>query len=565
MRILRVRRLNQHGSAHLLLAIPVILVVGAIGVYVLSQSNAATASYYSANCATKGTYASNVAGGNCVKGIQALLDGLQHAKYKLGSSLYYTVNQKNKPVVNQTFAYGKTGGTYLVLNGTYNLATQNAITTLTNDKSVSTLNAGTSNTDDWQILCTDIAKSGIQLATNKNSGALNFGGTNTTNGATLTTIFTSICGVVKSVGTTSGGGSTSGGSSGTSSSGSTASSRSPYTWPFSWDSIWNIPIASTASYAAANISDSGTYEDSTSADYDSIDPSYPVVTLENARLANGNIGAVSVYGDPAMTANGGWNTCSAFLGTDKRTVYQGQTTQLTAKGNPQFGGNADVAWPTVDIESTGISGCHGGSSLSGLGGTLTLSDITQSGPITHALKIALDGYLNYSNKNGGYRWPATTADYGYNISGNGNYYGGSNTNLVEGSLLALPRSIKPSSFSNPTVAKLAQAMQDYGVYPVDTTATSTYGFSTLIANYNATSTLDADLCITSTPCGHPSSNTSIFSSQLDTLIKDLQVITNNTASTPGGGSIGASRCAPYAPKFTDGTGTPPAVSVVSCQ
>jgi len=345
---------------------------------------------------------------------------------------------------------------------------------------------------------------------------------------------------------------------------SSTSSRSPYAWPFSWDSIWNIPIASTATYAPAGIVSKGSYEDSSSSDYDSTNPSFPAVTLQNAKLANGNTGAVGVYGDPAMTANGQWNTCSAFLGTDKTNVYQGQTTQLTAGGNPKFGGTADVAWSPVNIKGTGIPGCHGGSGLSGLGGTLTLADLTQAGPITHALKVALDGYLNYSHANGGYRWPAVTADGGYNDSSSGNYYGGSNTNVVEGSLLALPRSIKPSSFSNPTVAKLATAMQDYGVYIVDTTATDQYGFSTLITNYNAASKLDADLCITATPCGHPSTNTSIFSSQMDKLFQDLQVITSNTASTPGGGAIGANRCAPYAPKFSDGSDTPPAVTVVSC-
>lgn len=340
--------------------------------------------------------------------------------------------------------------------------------------------------------------------------------------------------------------------------------RSPYTWPFSWDSIWNIPIASTATYAAAGITSDGSYETSGGADYDSTDPTFPVKSLSDARLANGSIGAASVYTDPNMVAGGEWNTCSAFLGTDNMTVYQGQTTELTAGGNPSFGGTADNTWPTVNIEGTGITGCHGGSGLSGLGGTISLADLTQSGPITHALKVALDGYLNYSNANGGYRWPATNADGGYDTPGNGNYYGGSNTNVNEGSLLALPTSISPSSFSNPTVQKLATAMQDYGAYIVDTTATSTFDFSFVVTNYNASSTLVSDVCTTATPCGSPSSNTSVFSSQIDTLLKDLEVITNNTSSTPGGGAIGVNRCAPYAPEFTDGTDSPPAVTVVSC-
>lgn len=336
-----------------------------------------------------------------------------------------------------------------------------------------------------------------------------------------------------------------------------ATSRSPYTWPFSWDSIWNMPIASTATYTSANITSDGTSETSGGDDYDSTNPSFPVVTLENARLANGSIGSVSVHGDPDMTADGEWNTCSAFLGTDNSSVYQGETTELTAGGGPYFGGSNDTAWAPVSIEGTGTTGCHGGSGLSGLGGTLTLADLTRSGPITHVLKVALDGSVNYSSANGGFRWPAVNADSGYTDSSSDNYYGGSNPNVLEGSLLALPTSISPSSFSNPMVAKIAQAMQDYGSYIVDTTATGGYDLSTLIANYNASSTLIDDVC-------GSSCNPSSFDSQLNTLFQDLDVVTNNTPSTPGGGVIGASRCAPYAPEFDDGSDAPPAVQVVNC-
>jgi hypothetical protein len=341
-------------------------------------------------------------------------------------------------------------------------------------------------------------------------------------------------------------------------------SRSPYTWPFSWDSIWNMPIASTAAYAPAGITSNGSYENSGAADFDSINPTFPVVTLRDARLGSGDIGAVSVYGDPGMAANGELNTCSAFLGTDNVSVYQGQTTELTAGGNPSFGGVVDDASLPVNIKSKGITGCHGGSGLSGLGGTLSLSDLTQPGPITHALKVALDGYINYSKANGGFRWPAVNSDDGYNSPSSGNYYGGSNPNVQAGSLLALPRSINPSSFSNPTVVKIARAMQDYGVYVVDTTATGIYNYSTLITNYNTSSHFVSGLCVRVTPCGSPSSNSDIFSSQLDALFQDLEVVTNNTASTPGGGVIGASRCAPYAPQFTDGSDAPPSVAVIDC-
>jgi hypothetical protein len=351
--------------------------------------------------------------------------------------------------------------------------------------------------------------------------------------------------------------------------------RDADSWPFTYDSVWNIPIASTATYAAAGITSNHLSETGDTSDYDSTNPSFPVVTLSDANTNAGtpanargyvngaqNIKSVSVYADPGITSgtlepNGAWNTCSAWLGTDGTTVYQGQTTEIN-DGAPVFGGVANNTWGTVQINGEGVTGCHGGSNLSGLGGTLTLADLSQSGPITHALKVALDGVLNYSDANGGYRWPATTADGGYNDPSSGNYYGGTNPNVQEGSLLALPPSISPSSFSNPFVQKIATAMQDYGAYIVDTTANGTYDNSSVITNYNAAPQLVTDVC--DSDC----TDSSAFSSQLNTLLTELEVVTNNTSSTPGGGAVGASRCAPYAPQFIDGTDAPSSVPVVSC-
>jgi hypothetical protein len=117
-----------------------------------------------------------------------------------------------------------------------------------------------------------------------------------------------------------------------------------------------------------------------------------------------------------------------------------------------------------------------------------------------------------------------------------------------GSLLALPPSINPSSFSNAIVQKLATATQDYGAYIVDNTANGSLMHESFITNYNANSYL-------------LSLGTS--NSQIIQLIEDLEVVNNNTSSTPGGGAIGSSRYAPYAPAFNDGTDAPPSVTVIS--
>ena len=220
------RKLNAKGFAHhfLLPVVAVVLVCG-IGYLTLHLISAASSKYYGAACAVKGTYTNKANGGGCVKADQELLDGLQHAKYKVNGKLFITAT---KVIANQTFAYGKTGGDYLIFNGTYNGATQSAITTLTGDKTVSTLNAGTSASADTQILCNAIAKSGIQLTTNANNRPLVFNGTPYTMGSTtMASAFATACGstvtVQKSTGSSSGSGSGSTTSGGVSSSPSSSS------------------------------------------------------------------------------------------------------------------------------------------------------------------------------------------------------------------------------------------------------------------------------------------------------------------------------------------------------
>jgi hypothetical protein len=323
-------------------------------------------------------------------------------------------------------------------------------------------------------------------------------------------------------------------------------SRSQYTWPFTWNSIWNMPIASTATYAATGIT--STYDYSTEAyavENNSVNPSFPVKTFSNS-----HDGSISVYCDPNMTGAGVWNDTCAFLRTDGDSVAQGQTLELTAGGNPSLGGAGDYTVADVSITtSTGIPGAHGGSSLSCLGGTLTKADLTGTGPIAHAMKVLFNGLMYYSSAGAGYQWPASNADGGYNVPGNVNYYGGSNTHIVEGALLALPPSINPlTRYSDPLIRRIATAMQCYGCYIVDNTASGAGNATSVVEmNYDAAPYFNG---------------TTAFTSNLLLMYSDLQVVTNSSSSTPGGGTIGTSRYAPYAPEFTNGTGAPPTGLVV---
>ena len=116
--------------------------------------------------------------------------------------------------------------------------------------------------------------------------------------------------------------------------------RSQYAWPFPWNAVWNIPISTSATYAATGIT--STYDYSTEAyavENNSVSTSFPVKTFNDSIY-----GSKPVYCDPAMTGAGVWNDTCAFLQTDGDTVWQGQTLQLTAGGSPSIGGDGALAW-----------------------------------------------------------------------------------------------------------------------------------------------------------------------------------------------------------------------------
>ena len=131
-----------------------------------------------------------------------------------------------------------------------------------------------------------------------------------------------------------------------------------------------------------------------------------------------------------------------------------------------------------NLYGKGISGGHGGSKLSGIGGSIRLGELVNARTINHALKINVwgDKYLYYDeqDKTPGYRWPATVADVYAKEK-----YGGDNINFEMGSLLAIPKNLTPKSLnikSLPAV-KLFYALQNYGAYVVDDTAWNVTAFN----------------------------------------------------------------------------------------
>lgn len=304
--------------------------------------------------------------------------------------------------------------------------------------------------------------------------------------------------------------------------GETGPVRDLYRQPFSWDSPWNLPLSTQAHHVPF---DSGVGRVYLDIEDISVDPSFPVKELD----ADGR--RVRVHTDPELTADGSWNHCSTFLVDDgtRRTVIQGQPLTLEAGGEPSY----EYGWPEVSLTSTGLPGCHGGSGLSGIGGSVRVGEVSGAEPIRHALKVSLNCKRSCSTEGRGFRWPATKADNYF-----AEHYGGSHAGVRMGSLLAVPPEADLSGLTNPDVRKVAEAMQTYGAYVVDDTSGET------------TNSL-------SVQAGAEKELPNIDSAQMREVFGMLDLVDNNTPTTPGGGPLGSERRAPCAGPFADGTGGAP--------
>src|SRR2546425_989825 len=266
--------------------------------------------------------------------------------------------------------------------------------------------------------------------------------------------------------------------------------RDPLLWPFSRDSIWNLPIGASAVYVAANIQQATSRGMTTDPDVIILTPNATMTSVYynsdgwsgGSRCATqGNVlfdapipGNFVVQGAGPNNPDGTTpNYATAILMPDGHTLTQGQPfARCTADGS------ATMWWSiSNDLYGTGVEGGHGGSKLSSIGGTIRLGELVPGGVIRHVMKVNLYGLYNYyyDTNSHGYRWPASQAD-----SCASTCYGGTTSALRMGSLLAIPASVNIDGLGLETEpAKiLARAFQDYGAYAVDDTAWSVYAIET---------------------------------------------------------------------------------------
>ncbi len=366
-------------------------------------------------------------------------------------------------------------------------------------------------------------------------------------------------------------------SSSVSSASASATGRVATLWPFSRDSIWNLPIGANAVYVPGNIKKPSASGMTTDVDVLILTPNAPVTDVwENSDAWSGGsrcnpqggiLFSAPIPTDFVVPGAGSGNPdgttpnySTAILAADGHTLIQGQPMARCTAGE-----NATMWWyqEKEDLLGTGNSGAHGGSMLSSLGGVIRLGELVPGGTIRHALKVNLFGADDYYSGSGGYRWPATTAD-----GCAPGCYGGSVPALRMGSLLALPPSVNVNSMGLETDAAkiLAHAFQDYGAYTVDDTAWSVYAIAT---EYSPSGKVDDEFGAAWGFPISPASRDVPWARDMDRIFGNLSVVDNWDAAawqavSASNGTEGAGRGVPRVPWAPDfGPDSVPPVATAS--
>jgi hypothetical protein len=210
----------------------------------------------------------------------------------------------------------------------------------------------------------------------------------------------------------------------------------------------------------------------------------------------------------------GNNNASAILVADGVHFDQNQPfTRCRAGGKA----TALVDFGLDDIYADGVTGAHGGSGLSALGGFIRYGEFT-SGTIHHPMQIELWAKRYYYCCSP--IWPATQVDeYAKRL------YRGKLPYLAPGALMALLPNFDSNSLQTTPGKILAKAFQNYGAYVVDDTFWNAWAL-TVEDGAAGNTTVEFHSLYGYDLNQNPSSN-SPFYRDLVTIFTSLQVITNN--------------------------------------
>ena len=351
-----------------------------------------------------------------------------------------------------------------------------------------------------------------------------------------------------------------------------ATTRDPALWPFDKSGIWNLPIGGSATFTSANFPASTGNGVNTEDEMIMIDPNSPLRqtymrTGEWNATCSGGTDFGSFHVPDGLTTpltSGSFlpNNTGGALKSDGRTIQEGIWIARCAGTGPLYWGYGQLG--THDIYGSGIvggqGGGHGGSGLSAVGGSIRHWEIQNDEPIRHALKLTVPTAV-LSKSTTGFKWPAVRADSGWNGSDCFSY-SGSTPAAVMGALVALPPSVNVDSLATtPFGKRIGHAMQDYGVYIVDTNPC--WDPFTFNVENNGDDVLRSRY-------GYGFGDNPL-EPELFSFISRLNVVTNwnlnnyNTVKTSAGtqGAGGGTPRVAWAPDFGTAVDNPPTVSITS--
>lgn len=297
-----------------------------------------------------------------------------------------------------------------------------------------------------------------------------------------------------------------------------------------------------------------------------------------------------------ILSNSGWRYPNTELHTDNSLI--GAQGWLPMHSGPHDLGTATHADSKAEARDPSRLGAHGGGRGSSIGGLIRVHDL--EGPDEDSIRHAICGTVpiqwfrlnsafgNGTSKNNpwadparrdrgdGHRWPAATADSGYDDTNSTNYYSGGGLNsspwnvtvkhasgnlpsldMQNGALLTLPANFNIAALTCPVARRIAYAMRDYGMYCMDVTGRWNYNqtpFALEIAygpkgvhpdpGENVSLYVYRRWGVNLIPNvggGVPTARDNRYMTAMNAIFAAAQVVANNAFATPGGGAIGAAR------------------------
>jgi hypothetical protein len=336
------------------------------------------------------------------------------------------------------------------------------------------------------------------------------------------------------------------------------SGRDPLSWPFASTSIWNMPIGTSADNVSADLSDVPGGDEwspmpGLDAEYLLLDPDAPLTKLyynnvgwdggDRCKPGSDILATVPVPTDYTVP-NNNHNNGAVFLLSDHRTILQSQPFTRCEAGGPA---TSLLTLPEQDLYGDGISGAHGGSRLSSLGGSLRLGELRpgQQGP-RHALKLnvyARQALYRCQTKDQCWTWPASKAD-SYAVGNYGVDNDNQNTAMKMGALLGIPATINLGSFRLETkpASQLAWTLQNYGAYIVDDTDSPGFAFSAETGPQGSFGRqFAADYGF---PFAQRVQDNTPWTRDMQRIVRALHVVANNSPTSIGGGGESLQPLAP---------------------